>query len=133
MGLDQVRDALAVRVGREYVALALELRSQLGEVLHDAVVYDGDLVPAVGVRVCVLVCRRAVGRPPRVAEAAGAAGEAVAHHARQRGQLAHRLPQLGLARWPDDDYARAVVTNGIRAGRARPSVWARRPWSRSTR
>ena len=69
--LDEVGEDLGVGVGAEHVAGGGELLAQLGEVLHDAVVDDGDAPVAAHVRVCVGGRGTAVGGPARVADAAG--------------------------------------------------------------
>ena len=53
------------------------MRAQLGGVLDDAVVDDGDAAGRVDVRMGVAVARLAVGRPARVGDA-GRAGEPLA-------------------------------------------------------
>ena len=69
-----MRNALAVGLGGEYVALVLQLLSEFQEVLHDAVVNDHDLVTAIGMRVGVQVRRTAMGGPSRMPDAAGPLG-----------------------------------------------------------
>ena len=64
-------DDLGVGLGRELGAAALELGAQLGEILDDAVVDDGDAVGRM--RMGVGLVRPAMGRPAGVADADGAA------------------------------------------------------------
>ena len=59
----QVGDDLRVGLRAELVALRLQPRLQLGVILHDAVVHDGQAPGTVGVRVRVDLRRGAVGRP----------------------------------------------------------------------
>ena len=87
-----------------------ELGLDLGEVLDDPVVDDGELVVVGQVRVRVGVGRPAVRRPAGVADAGGAVrhrrrGEIVAQDAELAGPLAH--PEVALA--VDHGDARGVV------------------------
>eukprot|EP00966_Prymnesium_polylepis_P058243 1348716-Prymnesium_polylepis.1 len=61
-----MRDQLRVGVARHRVALALQLRAQVLEVLDDPVVHDTQRAVEGHVRVRVDVVRRAVRRPARV-------------------------------------------------------------------
>lgn len=70
---DQVDDDLGVGLRDEDHAVGLELGAQLGAVVDDAVVDDGDLVLRVQVRVGVEVARGAVRGPAGVGDAGGAA------------------------------------------------------------
>ncbi len=67
---DQMRDHLGVGFGREFGALCLQLAPQLGEILDDAVMHDGELVGRVRMR--VVLGRPAVRRPAGMADADGA-------------------------------------------------------------
>ena len=67
--LHQVRDDLGVGLGREEVAFLDEALLQRGIVFDDAVVHDGDVAGAVGVRVRVFGVGFAVGGPARVRHA----------------------------------------------------------------
>ncbi len=67
---DEMSDDLGVGLGQELGAAALQLGAQLGEILDDAVVDDGDAVGRV--RMGVDLVRTAVGRPAGVADADGA-------------------------------------------------------------
>ena len=69
VALDQVGDDLGIGLGAEPVALELEVASQLGVVLDDAVGDDLDLVVAVSVRVGVLLGDASVGGPAGVRQA----------------------------------------------------------------
>ena len=95
--LDEVRDRLGVRLGREDVAPLLELVAQLPEVLDDPVVDHRDVAGAVLVGVGVEVVGPAVGRPARVREA-------------QRGVRASGR------RWPSGGW-RACPPSSPRTGR----------------
>ena len=64
---DQMRDHLAVGLGRELGTLAFQLASQLAEILDDAVMHDGNHVGRVRMRVGFV--RPAVRRPAGVADA----------------------------------------------------------------
>ena len=75
--LDEVRQHLGIGLGGEPMSLGHESVLDLGVVLDDPVVDEGELAGAVGVRVGIRVVRPAVRRPARVADA-GMAGRAVA-------------------------------------------------------
>src|SRR5664279_3531417 len=66
--LDEVRNDLAVYVGREGVTGQLELGSQCGVVLEHSVVDDRHLPRAVQDRVCDVDVDSAVCRPPGVSD-----------------------------------------------------------------
>src|SRR5207245_6707181 len=66
--LDQVDEALRVRLGREGVSAGLELLSLARVVLDDPVVRERDLARAIDVRVGIDLRRCAVSRPTRVCE-----------------------------------------------------------------
>ena len=68
IGLDQMDEALRVRLGRERVSAGFELLPQARVVLDDPVVRERDLPGAVHVRMRVDLRRCAVGRPTRVRE-----------------------------------------------------------------
>ena len=76
LAFEQVGRALGVGVAGELDAVGLELGPQLGEVLDDAVVDHGQPAAGRAVRVGVAVGRPAVGGPPGVADAGGAALDA---------------------------------------------------------
>ena len=64
---DEMRDDLAVGLGRELGALGFELAAQFAEILDDAVVHDGQ--PIGRVRMRVVLGRPAMRRPAGVADA----------------------------------------------------------------
>ena len=64
---DEMRDDLAVGLGRKLGALPFQLPAQLAEVLDDAVVHDGE--PVGRVRMGVVLGRTPVCRPAGVADA----------------------------------------------------------------
>ena len=68
---DQMREDLGIGLALKVVAAALQLFAQLGEVLDDAVVDDGDTTVAAGVGVSVNDGGLAVGGPTGVADTAG--------------------------------------------------------------
>lgn len=112
---DQVDDDLGVGLRDEDGALGLELHAQLGSVVDDAVVDDGDLVLGVEVRVRVDVARRAVGGPAGVGDAGGA-GEALGDAGLQLADATLGLDHLeggGLRAVHDD--ARGVVPAVLKA------------------
>ena len=63
---DQMREDLGIGLALKVVAATLQLFAQLGEVLDDAVVDDGDTTVAAGVGVSVNDRRLAVGGPAGV-------------------------------------------------------------------
>ncbi len=95
--LHEVGEDLGVGLALELVAALLELGAQLLEVLHDAVVHDGDAAVAAGVRVGVHDGGLAVGGPAGVADAA----DGVAAHLLELG-----LQARDLAHATDDAEAR---------------------------
>ena len=74
---------LGVGLAAERVAVGEQLGLDLGEVLDDAVVDDGELVVVGEVRVRVGVGRAAVGGPAGVADAGRAVGEGVSRRGRR--------------------------------------------------
>ena len=97
---DQVGERLRIGLGAEAVAGPLERRAQGVGVLNDAVVDDGDAVPAVHVRVGVARGGRAVRCPAGVGDAARAgerlAGERVPQPLHPAGELPDRDPSAIL-------------------------------------
>ena len=111
LAAEQHRGDLGVGLAAERVALGEQLGLDLGEVLDDAVVDDGELVVVGQVRVGVGVGGAAVRRPAGVADAGGAVGERV-----RRCRSSRRTPslpaRLRMPRSPsrvDDGDARGVV------------------------
>ena len=82
---DQVHGDLGVGVAGELHAGGLQLVAQVGEVLDDAVVDDGDLAGGVAVRVGVAVGGPAVGGPAGVAHPGGARSALPGRFGVQRG------------------------------------------------
>ncbi len=66
--LDEMNQALRVRLRDERVTACLELLPEAREVLDDPVVREGDLAVAVDVRLRIHLGRRPMGRPPGVGE-----------------------------------------------------------------
>ena len=107
--VEQVGDGLGVGLGREGVALGLQARAQLGEVLDDAVVHHGEA--AGDVRVGVALGGHAVGGPAGVGDAdagleAGGVGLG--------GEFGHaadgaQAGELGLAFGLQDGQAGGVI------------------------
>jgi hypothetical protein len=64
--VDELRHRLGVRLGREFLPLGFQLGAQLGVILDDAVMDDGDARGAVRMRIAFGWC--AMCRPPRVAD-----------------------------------------------------------------
>ena len=121
--LDQVRDRLGVRLGREDVAELGEALAQLAVVLDDPVEDDRELLGVLGgERVRVLLGDAAVRRPARVTEPG------------RRGRAVHAGALLEVLEVPDGP--RVARGRRSRAARSRPSRSPRysrrsRPWSRS--
>ena len=67
----QLGGHFGIRGGDESVALGLQIKAQLGGVLDDAVVNDGDFAVHTGMRMCVHIARLAVGGPTRMADTHG--------------------------------------------------------------
>ena len=85
--LDQVGHDLRVRLGAEPVAVALEQLPEVGVILDDAVVDDGDRARAVAMRMGVLVGGFAVGRPAGVGHTQLALRGLARQDALERGDL----------------------------------------------
>jgi len=111
---------LGVGLAHEGVALREELVLQLGEVLDDAVVDDGELAVVGEVRVRVDVGRSAVRGPAGVTDAGRpvhhrVGAEVVAQHLELAGALAH----LEVAVRVDHGDTGGVVTAVLEAGKTR--------------
>ena len=120
LAAEQDRGRLGVGLAAERVALGEQLGLDLGEVLDDAVVDDGELVVVGEVRVRVGVGRAAVGRPARVADAGRAVGqrvvdEVVAEHLELARALAHAQAPVAV----DDGDAGGVVSPVLEPREAR--------------
>ena len=85
---DQMDDDLGIGLGLEHAALLRQLAAQFVEVLDDAVVDQRDA--GIGVRVGIDLGRRAVGGPPRVANADPPFGRIGLQHVFEVDQLARR-------------------------------------------
>ena len=106
----QDRGGLGVGLAPERESVGEQFGLDLGEVLDDAVVDDGQLVVVGEVRVRVGVGRPAVGGPARMADAGLAIGEGVglevlAQHLELAGALAHAEAAVAV----DDRDARGVI------------------------
>ena len=107
---EQDRGHFGVGLAQERVAVAEELGLQLGEVLDDAVVDDGELVIIGQVRVGIRVGRAAVGGPTGVADARRAVRHGVGFQIiAQDGELARALAHVHVARVIDDGDPGGVV------------------------
>ena len=95
---DQMREDLGIGLALKVVAAALQLFAQLGEVLDDAVVDDGDATVAAGVGMGVNDGRLAVGRPTGVADTAGSVAVDVGKLALQARDLAHAADDIEVRR-----------------------------------
>ena len=95
--LDEVRQGLGIRLGREAVAGALEPLPQHVRVLDDAVVHHCYRPRAVGVRVRVPLRGRPVRSPARVADAAAAGERRAPEQRAQTVDSARELPGLHAA------------------------------------
>ena len=95
---DQMREDLGIGLALKVVAATLQLFAQLGEVLDDAVVDDGDTTVAAGVGVSVNDRRLAVGGPTGVADTAGSVAVDVGKLALQARDLAHAADDVEVRR-----------------------------------
>ena len=95
---DQMREDLGIGLALKVMAAALQLLAQLGEVLDDAVVNDGDAAVTARVRVSVGDGRLAVGGPASVANAAGCVAVDVGKLALQARNLAHATNDVEVRR-----------------------------------
>ena len=104
-----MRDDLGVGVRLERDALGLQLRAQLAEVLHDAVLDDHQLAGVVGMRMGVALAGLAVGGPARVPDADIARDRAFVQAAGEIAQLADVATDRDLAILDDRDAGRIVA------------------------
>lgn len=86
---DQMREDLGIGLALKVVAAALQLFAQLGEVLDDAVVDDGDTTVAAGVGMSVNDGGLAVGGPTGVTDTAGCVTIDIGKLALQTRNLTH--------------------------------------------
>ena len=101
MALDEVRDHLGVRLGRELVPVLEQRRLQLAVILHDPVEHEVDFaVDAARQRMGVLRTDAAVRRPARVPDAGRRLGRVERRRLLELAEVAHgadlgELPVLG--------------------------------------
>ena len=95
---DQMREDLGIGLALKVVAATLQLFAQLGEVLDDAVVDDGDTTVAAGVGVSVNDGGLAVGGPTGVADTAGSVAVDVGKLTLQARDLAHAADDVEVRR-----------------------------------
>ena len=95
---DQMREDLGIRLALKVMAAALQLLAQLGEVLDDAVVDDGDATVAAGVGMGVNDGGLAVGGPTGVTDTAGSVAVDVGKLALQARNLAHAADDVEVRR-----------------------------------
>ena len=95
---DQMREDLGIGLALKVMAAALQLLAQLGEVLDDAVVDDGDTTVAAGVGMSVNDGGLAVGSPTGVADTAGSVTVNVGKLALQARDLAHAADDIEVRR-----------------------------------
>ena len=93
-----MREDLGIGLALKVMAAALQLLAQLGEVLDDAVVDDGDATVAAGVGMGVDNGRLAVGSPAGMADAAGSVAVDVGKLAFQARNLAHAADDVEVSR-----------------------------------
>ena len=93
-----MREDLRIGLALKVMATALQLLAQLGEVLDDAVVDDGDAAIAAGVGVSVDDRGLAVGSPAGVADTAGSVAVDVGKLALQARDLAHAADDIEVRR-----------------------------------
>ena len=95
---DQMREDLGISLALKVMAAALQLLAQLGEVLDDAVVDDGNAAVAAGVRMGVDDRGLAVGSPASVADTAGSVAIDIGKLALQTRNLAHAADDVEVRR-----------------------------------
>src|SRR6516165_2538642 len=107
IGIDQMRNYLAVSFGCEFGALFFELEAQLAEILDDAIVNHRDVLG--GMRMSVVLVRLAVRGPTRVPDT-DIAGERVFAQSRfQIFQLAFGAPPLEFVALQRRDACRIIA------------------------
>ena len=95
---DQMREDLRIGLALKVMAAALQLFAQLGEVLDDAVVDDGDTTVAAGVGVSVNDGRLAVSGPTGVTDTAGCVAIDIGKLALQTRNLTHAADNVEVRR-----------------------------------
>ncbi len=94
---DEVGEDLAIGVGSELVAVALQALLQLGEVLDDPVVDDHEVAGRIRVGVGVAIVRLAVRGPPGVPDSDGSRRGIIGEQSRQTVDLALSLGDPDVA------------------------------------
>ena len=118
---EQVRDDLGVGLGAQVHAVGGELGAQLGEVLDDAVVDDGDLAVLAHVRVRVLRRSGRRGWPSACARCRSCTAAAGRCRAATRGSRACR-PSCGCRAAPSDTTATPAESYPRYSSRRSPST-----------
>ena len=95
---DQMREDLRIGLALKVMAAALQLLAQLGKVLDDAVVDDGNATVAAGVRMSVNDGRLAVGGPTGVTDTAGCVAIDIGKLALQTRNLTHAADNVEVRR-----------------------------------
>ena len=95
---DQMREDLRIGLALKVMAAALQLLAQLGEVLDNAVVDDGDATVAAGVGMSVNDGRLAVGGPTGVTDTAGCVDIDIGKLALQTHNLTHAADDVEVRR-----------------------------------
>jgi len=113
-----VSDDFRVRLGDEFVALALELLFQLEIIFDDSVVDNYDLAGAVAVRVRIFFRGTAVRSPACVADAVGAFDGRFLNDFFQITQLARGAADFQLPVFGDDRDARGIVAAVLQLSQA---------------
>src|SRR5262249_1239187 len=92
--LDQVRDDFRVGLRTKAMSPRRQRLAKLAVVLDDPVADDGELGPAVGMRMRVMVRGPAVRRPPGVTDAQGATGPVGPEQSLEIGDFPSCLPDV---------------------------------------
>ena len=95
---DQVCEDLGVGLALKVMTAALQLLAQLGKILDDAVVDDGDAAVTAGMRVGVDDGGLAVGGPTGMADAAGSVAIDIGKLALQTRNLTHAADDVEVRR-----------------------------------
>jgi hypothetical protein len=109
MASDQMRQDFGVGRGTEGVALGQELLLEAVAIFNDAVMYDGDFAGLIEVRMGILIRRRPMRGPARVADADRAGGRLLAQqHGQTLVDIAHFLAHMQPAP-AQNGHASAVI------------------------
>src|SRR5262249_19924764 len=92
--LDQVRDDFRVGLRAKAMSPRRQRLAELAVVFDDPVVDDGELGPAVDMRMCVMVRGATVRRPPGVTDTQGAAGPVGPEQSLEIGDFSSRFPDV---------------------------------------